>query len=76
MADSFYDEISEKKCMDECEIVMEDMIQRICSLKVHGRVRIAWIEEVYEQQGYRMGIPKKVYVSRVLERVRKKTVRR
>ena len=32
------------------------------------------IEESYERQGYRMGIPKQVYVSRVLANIRKRDV--
>lgn len=39
--------------------------------KLHGRVRVAFIEESYERQGYRMGIPKQAYVSRVLANIRK-----
>ena len=30
----------------------------------------------YERQGYRMGIPKQVYVSRVLANIRKRDVRK
>ncbi len=32
---------------------------------------VAFIEESYERQGYRMGIPKQAYVSRVLANIRK-----
>ena len=39
-------------------------------------VRVAFIEESYERQGYRMGIPRQVYVSRVLANIRKEEVRK
>ena len=44
--------------------------------ELHGRVRVAFIEESYERQGYRMGIPKQAYVSRVLANIRKRAVRK
>lgn len=47
------------------------VVQWIGKRKLHGRVRVAFIEESYERQGYRMGIPKQVYVSRVLANIRK-----
>ena len=37
---------------------------------------LVFIEESYERQGYRMGIPKQVYVSRVLANIRKRAVRK
>ena len=47
------------------------VVQWIGKRKLHGRVRVAFIEESYERQGYRMGIPKQAYVSRVLANIRK-----
>ena len=52
------------------------VVQWIGKRKLHGRVRVAFIEESYERQGYRMGIPKQVYVSRVLANIRKRDVRK
>ena len=56
---------------NECEAEMEKVVQWIGKRKLHGRVRVAFIEESYERQGYRMGIPKQAYVSRVLANIRK-----
>lgn len=55
---------------------MEKVVQWIGKRKLHGRVRVAFIEESYERQGYRMGIPKQAYVSRVLANIRKRAVRK
>lgn len=75
--DNSYDEESLKKWeIDECEAEIEEIVQWLYKRKLHGHMRIPFIEESYERQGYRMGIPKQVYVSRVLEKIRKKGLRK
>ena len=66
MENSYDEECFKKWEIDECEAEMEKVVQWIGKRKLHGRVRVAFIEESYERQGYRMGIPKQVYVSRVV----------
>ena len=73
MENSYDEECFKKWEIDECEAEMEKVVQWIGKRKLHGRVRVAFIEESYERQGYRMGIPKQVYVSRVLANIRKKS---
>ena len=70
MENSYDEECFKKWEIDECEAEMEKVVQWIGKRKLHGRVRVAFIEESYERQGYRMGIPKQVYVSRVLANIR------
>ena len=73
MENSYDEECFKKWEIDECEAEMEKVVQWIGKRKLHGRVRVrvAFIEESYERQGYRMGIPKQAYVSRVLANIRK-----
>ena len=79
MENSYDEECFKKWEIDECEAEMEKVVQWIGKRKLHGRVRVAFIEESYEKsvpvsyerQGYRMGIPKQAYVSRVLANIRK-----
>lgn len=71
MENSYDEECFKKWEIDECEAEMEKVMQWIGKRKLHGRVRVAFIEESYERQGYRMGIPKQAYVSRVLANIRK-----
>lgn len=76
MENSYDEECFKKWEIDECEAEMEKVVQWIGKRKLHGRVRVAFIEESYERQGYRMGIPKQAYVSRVLANIRKRDVRK
>lgn len=57
MENSYDEECFKKWEIDECEAEMEKVVQWIGKRKLHGRVRVAFIEESYERQGYRMGIP-------------------
>lgn len=76
MENSYDEECFKKWEIDECEAEMEKVVQWIGKRKLHGRVRVAFIEESYERRGYRMGIPKQAYVSRVLANIRKRAVRK
>lgn len=55
MENSYDEECFKKWEIDECEAEMEKVVQWIGKRKLHGRVRVAFIEESYERQGYRMG---------------------
>ena len=54
MENSYDEECFKKWEIDECEAEMEKVVQWIGKRKLHGRVRVAFIEESYERQGYRM----------------------
>ena len=64
MENSYDEECFKKWEIDECEAEMEKVVQWIGKRKLH------------ERQGYRMGIPRQVYVSRVLANIRKEEVRK
>ena len=52
MENSYDEECFKKWEIDECEAEMEKVVQWIGKRKLHGRVRVAFIEESYERQGY------------------------
>ena len=52
MEHSYDEECFKKWEIDECEAEMEKVVQWIGKRKLHGRVRVAFIEESYERQGY------------------------
>lgn len=51
MENSYDEECFKKWEIDECEAEMEKVVQWIGKRKLHGRVRVAFIEESYERQG-------------------------
>ena len=50
MENSYDEECFKKWEIDECEAEMEKVVQWIGKRKLHGRVRVAFIEESYERQ--------------------------
>ena len=48
MENSYDEECFKKWEIDECEAEMEKVVQWIGKRKLHGRVRVAFIEESYE----------------------------
>ena len=50
MENSYDEECFKKWEIDECEAEMEKVVQWIGKRKLHGRVRVAFIEESYERR--------------------------
>lgn len=67
-----WEECGDKRRMDDCEIVMDKAVQAVQQLKLRGKGKRVFLEQIYNQHKCCLEIPKQIFISQILERLRKK----